>query len=30
MEEAGAATVADLDPAVLRQLAPKLWAVPPT
>ena len=29
MEEAGAATAADLDPATLVGLAPKLWAVPP-
>jgi hypothetical protein len=29
MEEAGAATAADLAPAVLAGLAPKLWAVPP-
>ena len=29
MTEADAATAADLDPATLRALAPKLWAVPP-
>jgi len=29
MAETGAATAADLDPAALVGLAPKLWAVPP-
>lgn len=30
MDEAGAATAADLDSAALLELAPKLWAIPPT
>jgi hypothetical protein len=29
MERAGATTVAELDPAVVLELAPKLWVVPP-
>ena len=29
MQAAGAATVADLDPAVISELAGKLWVVPP-
>lgn len=29
MDAAGAATVADLDPAVITELAGKLWVVPP-
>jgi hypothetical protein len=29
MERAGATTVAALDPAVVMDLAPKLWVVPP-
>jgi hypothetical protein len=30
MDEAGAASAADLDPAALLSLAPKLWAIPPS
>jgi hypothetical protein len=29
MDAAGAATVADLDPAVITELAGKLWVIPP-
>jgi hypothetical protein len=29
MERAGAATVAELEPATVLELAPKLWVVPP-
>ena len=29
LDRAGAATVAELDPAVILDLAPKLWVLPP-
>jgi hypothetical protein len=29
MERSGAATVAELDPTVVLELAPRLWVVPP-
>jgi hypothetical protein len=29
MQRAGAATVAELDPGMVAELAPKLWVVPP-